>query len=215
MKNINQDTLGFTVVVSGVPSTAAEYDEMAKEVGACVTDAVSNVIYRSWLATFRKNLAKKANELFASVYAWPTKTDDKGKVTFTEKETTYLETLESELAKAVNPATGEPYGPAGAHNALQELASSLAATQPFSLDTTRTGGRIAQEWLDAADQVIEQVTAAGGDFTRFIANITKVIPTFAFQFDDTTGSPTRESVAFALRAHKDALVKQAQAGLLG
>jgi hypothetical protein len=52
MTPIQVSSLGYDLSYS-VPSTAEEYDQLAKEVGACVKSASLNVIYRSVLAELR------------------------------------------------------------------------------------------------------------------------------------------------------------------
>jgi hypothetical protein len=56
MKQVIADSLGFDVPVQ-VPSSVEEYDQLAGRSGACLDDAINNVIYRGVLAVFRRNLA--------------------------------------------------------------------------------------------------------------------------------------------------------------
>jgi hypothetical protein len=60
-----------------VPETAAEFDSLAKRDGACVDEAISNVIYRGTNADFRDAYL---NALIAKYnYVRPTKADPSGK----------------------------------------------------------------------------------------------------------------------------------------
>lgn len=52
MKTTTFKSLGLNVNVS-VPSDATEFDSLAKKSGACVEEAVRNVVYRGTLAEFR------------------------------------------------------------------------------------------------------------------------------------------------------------------
>jgi hypothetical protein len=52
MKTIDQKTLGLTAKIE-VPSTVAEFDKLAKRDGACLDEAVNNVVYRGVLASLR------------------------------------------------------------------------------------------------------------------------------------------------------------------
>lgn len=207
MKSVTQSTLGFAVLVAGVPSTAAEYDEMAKEVGACLDDAVENAIYRGWLNTFRSKFCEALEQKFGHVFARPkteTLNEKTGKVTVVYgRDTLYIDQLEAALAASPEFST-----PGAAHSAMQEVASGVAAGLPFTLTTVRTGGKVAKEWLEAADSIIDAVTKGSGDYSKFVENITALVPGFAFAFDDA-GNPTRESIAFALRARMEQKKREA------
>lgn len=48
-------SLGLVVKVS-VPSTADEFDQLAKRAGACVDEATNNAVYRGYLGEFRDTL---------------------------------------------------------------------------------------------------------------------------------------------------------------
>jgi hypothetical protein len=52
MKTATFKSLGLTVTLS-VPNTASEFDSLAKRDGACLDEAVRNVVYRGSLAEFR------------------------------------------------------------------------------------------------------------------------------------------------------------------
>ena len=60
MKTItDHNALGFSnLVVNGVPESAEEFDTIAGKSGACVEEAISNVLYRGWNAEFRKGVQK-------------------------------------------------------------------------------------------------------------------------------------------------------------
>lgn len=47
------DSLGVKATAQNVPTTVEEFDTNAKRSGACLDEAVNNVIYRSFLADFR------------------------------------------------------------------------------------------------------------------------------------------------------------------
>lgn len=52
MKVQEQKTLGLVAPIE-VPTTVAEFDKLAKREGACLEEAVNNVIYRGVLAQLR------------------------------------------------------------------------------------------------------------------------------------------------------------------
>ena len=210
MKTVSQSTLGLVVLIAGVPSSAQEYDEMAKEVGACVEDACDNVIYRSWLANFRPKLAEALNAKFGSTLAWNFKeeTTPKGAVKkIYDKETTYLGLLKEALTTSLG-------GEQAALDAIQDVATEVAARFPFTLERTRTGGKISAEHLASADSLIETIEAAGGDYTRFMSNIKAKLPSYVFAIDESTSNPTRESVALAIRGVQEQAIRAAKESAL-
>jgi len=52
MKKVEYSSLGLTVNLS-VPETVDEFDKNAKKVGACLAEAINNIVYRGSLAEFR------------------------------------------------------------------------------------------------------------------------------------------------------------------
>lgn len=206
MKTVSQSTLGLVVLIAGVPSSAAEYDEMAKEVGACVEDACDNVIYRSWLANFRPKLAEALNAKFGSICAWNFReeTTPKGAVKKVyDKETSYVAQLKEALTKQLS-------GEQAALDAMQEVATEVAARYPFTLERVRTGGKISAEHLAAADGIIAQIEEAGGDYTKFMENVKAKLTAYVFAIDESTGNPTREAVALAIRGIQEQAVRAAK-----
>ena len=220
MRSIQQATLGLIVIVAGVPSNAAEYDEMAKETGACVDDAVNNVVYRSWLAQFRGKFAEKLNtgvgeELNAETSGqskWAilssTTNEKTGKTTDKyETEAKYVDRLRTLLTTKL--------GSEEAANAkLQEVANEIAATMPFSLDKAVRQGKIAQELLDAADGLLEKFASGTADPAAFVKKVTDLNPTYTFVLDDN-GVPTRDSIALAIKANQERVAREAKADILG
>lgn len=51
------NSLGYDLNLS-VPGSVEEYDQLAKRVGACLDDAIKNVVYRGVFATFRTKFAE-------------------------------------------------------------------------------------------------------------------------------------------------------------
>lgn len=195
MKELNQKTLGVNVLIKGVPSTAAEFDEMAGEVGACVDEATSNVVFRQWLARFRPAYI---DAIAKETGIPPVSEEVDGKTKIVEKDTVYVKRLEAE----------------GIDFAIcQETAQRVADGMPFSLGSPAQG-RIAKRFLEAAEDIVTRVTDnAGGDYTKFIENITERNPGFAFAYD-SDGTPTLESIAYAIRAEEDRIKRESTNALL-
>lgn len=196
MKSITQKTLGLQVVIKGVPSTAAEFDEQAGEVGACLNGAVDDNIYRSWLPKFKDPLCKKLEETFGIPRLTEGEGDDEKIV---ERETQYIKRLTEVEGKTLAE--------------INVIAQEVADTLPFNVSAT-SGGRIAKAYFDAADAIIARVANDyDGDYTRFIENITAANPGYQFAYDEA-GEPTREAIALAIKVNKERQEREAMAGLL-
>lgn len=61
MQTTEMRCLDFKLKFS-VPSTVEEYDQLAKEVGSCLTSAIKNVLYRGSLAVFRDKFCEAIGE---------------------------------------------------------------------------------------------------------------------------------------------------------
>jgi hypothetical protein len=194
MKQTQTDTLGLTVNVS-VPGSHEEYDELAGMTGACVDAAVDRDLQHNWKGRFRSEFLSKVEE--ESGVARNVEKDENGKVTHQEKEKTYFNRVLAEL------------GVDKSHFA--ELANTVAAAVPYK--STGGSGSIGQNWLREADEIIEVV--GDGSFDKFIENITTANPGFQFAFEEDGSTPTRESIAFALRTEDARARAESKRKLLG
>ncbi len=193
---IKKSTLGFAILISGIPASAAEFDEMAGETGACLSDAVDNVIYRNYLSNLRPEIVKAAEKEFGI----PRKSEKVGDSEIFEKDKTFIDRL-VKVEGVSQPA-------------LNELAQRVADSRPFSVQPSVSGGRIAKRYLDQADEVIAHVdNNAEGDYTKFIANITARNPGFLFTLD-ADGAPSRESIGHALKTEEDRAKRESSNSLL-
>lgn len=196
MQQVNQKTLGVNVVISGVPSTASEFDEMAGEVGACVNVANDNIVYRSWLAKFRAAfvLALEAKTGIARLT-----TGEGDAAVISEKDTSYVKRLE--LEEGVTKVT------------LQEVSQATADAIPFAIHAV-SSSRVAKRFLDSADEIMATIESAhGNDYSKFVGNITERNTGFNFVFDED-GNPTRDSVAHALKTEEERIKREATASVL-
>tara|TARA_R110000772_G_scaffold266171_2_gene388324 strand:+ start:4205 stop:4798 length:594 start_codon:yes stop_codon:yes gene_type:complete len=181
---LKKTTLGLAFFISGVPTSASEFDEMAGEVGSCLNEAVDNVIYRQYLSVLRPKIVEAAEKEFEI----PRKSETVDGSTIYEKDKAFID----RLLKVEGVSSAE----------LAELAQTVADGFPFTVNTT-TSGRLAKRYLDSADQVIEHMDAnENGDYSKFVNNITSRNPNFLFELDDD-GAPTRISIGQALKCEEE------------
>ena len=190
-KTTQQKTLGVIANVHGVPSSSEEYDEMAGEVGACLTSATDNAIYRGYLPKFREAFVTAVEAETGIARNFETKETKAGKETkIYEKDTTYMARVCAEQ---------------GCENsAFQHIADNVSESLQFSLVSSR--GKIGKEWIGKAEELIEKTE---GNLDKFVDKITTNLPGFAFEMVD--GQPTVESVAFAIKAEVERVTAAALA----
>lgn len=163
MKTQKFTSLGFAVLLS-VPENVTEFDANAKKEGACLSEAIANVIYRGSLADFREKFAEAVEE--ATSVERQTKTvmieveengvkikkpkmakNDAGVeepvVVYDESEADYLKRVE---ASGVSKAD------------LQKIANSVAATIAFDASERERKApqpkQLAAKFVDAAKQLL-------------------------------------------------------------
>jgi len=192
---VNQTSLGTSFIINGLPASADEFDEMSGEVGACVASANDDYIKHSWLTKFRTKLIDLLVEETGFEREVVSKRKTKsGEVDVYEKDTRYMERLLADRG--------------GEASQFNELAQRAADLVPVDLKGVTSGGRIGKVYLTQADELIEKVTAAGSDFTKFVSYIQAGIPAFQFVLD-AEGNPTRDSIAFAIRADEERVRSEA------
>jgi hypothetical protein len=107
MKELQFDSLGLKGKVQ-VPENAAEFDQLAKREGACVEEAVNNVLYRGVLADFRSavvaELVKETNKPLNTKPHPDGKKDTAGNIlqVVDETEAKYINRVAAELGKNVS-----------------------------------------------------------------------------------------------------------------
>ena len=200
---LTQNSMGLTVQIKGCPASALEYDELAGEIGAAVADAISNQVKHVWLSRFRTKVAERlaVETGFPREKVGERKNKDGTVTAVLEKPIDYLNRLCED--KNCEPAEFNP------------IAQPVADEMPFSsvfVGAPGSGrGRIGKEYLAIADEIMEKVDAAGGDYSAFMDKITEGNPGFTFIIDDS-GAPTRESIALAIKLDLD---RQKRAALQG
>ena len=156
MSPITAKTLGFTININ-VPSSVEEFDQLAKKVGACLNEAVKNVIYRGVLNTFRAKFVEAVEaETSIARKTKPTgkfEKDDAGKDTevpilvYAETEGDYFDRV---LANPDAPRTLESF---------TDLANRIAADLVFdpSESEKKPAGpkKLSKAVLDAAKTIID------------------------------------------------------------
>lgn len=181
----------FTVTVAGCPASTDEYDEMAKQVGACLDTAVDNDIQHIWKGQYRKALRKALEE--ASIPANEGETDGE-----------HYKRAKALCANGTGPLDLE---------AFAALRQEVATKVDYS-----TGGgsssRIGETWLTKAAKYLESVQDPGS-WSAFCETITANNPGFIFDFGDDGVTPTQESCAMALKTENARVLAQAEVGLFG
>ena len=198
MKQVTQKTLGFLIPVT-VPESVEEFDSLAGEAGACLSEAVDNVMYRGHLNRARAIVVKVVEEKTGIARREIGRTaprKDGSTSPVYEKDGLYVP-FALQQAK-LSPAD------------IQSAVAEACAVIPFEVNASRTGGRIAKEWLNAADELIALVEDAGVDYSKFMANVEANHPVYEFEIDSETGNPTRESIAIALRLEDDCARNEAK-----
>lgn len=181
MRSITQNTLGITLIIAGVPSTAAEYDEMAGEVGACVDSAVDDSVYRGWLTKFRPAFIEALTEKSG------VKKEDG------EKDAVYCKRIAAGILS---------------QEELQTVGQNVADDIEFAINYV-SGGRIAKKFKDKAQELIDLIEKSkGGDYSRLVANISERNPGFKFIYDEDE-KPTLESIALALKTEEERVRREA------
>ena len=93
------DSLGVKATANGVPASVEEFDLNAKKVGACLDEAVNNVIYRSFLAGFRALFCEAVED--ATSISRKTKKVKRG-----DKEVEVFDETEGEYIRGVRLSQG-------------------------------------------------------------------------------------------------------------
>lgn len=189
-KDVMTGVYDFQVPVKGCPASAEEYNEMAKQEGACLDTAVDNDIQHNWKGSYRKSL--REGLVAAGV---PTEDGEKDKTHYNRAKALIVEGSIDGLDMS----------------GLVELRNSIADTVTYS-----TGGgsssRIGEAWLNKADKYLENIQDPAS-WTAFMENISAANPGFTFECGDDGVTPTRDSVALALKTEDVRVRAAAETGL--
>lgn len=191
MSNVIETTIyKRTVGVSGAPSSVEEYDKMSSP-GGCLAAAVDRDIQHIWKGNFRKNLSAELNKLGGE---YSRILDENKKPT--ENDQPYFD-------RCVALAT---QGTEGRSMDDIEAAWALAIANTEYKCSGAPGTSVGKTWLEDADGFLEQNLDAAA-WNNFTARITVANPSFTFSFQENGSTPTRESLALALKT-EDARVRR-------
>ena len=146
--------MSFEIVV---PADAAAYDHYAGREGACLDCAVDYFTYRRPATNFRKKFLERVAETTGIERETRTIGEgDKAKTTFVLTEKEYFEHVLSQegVSKSQFAALA------------QEVADEISW-----LPTPASSGRVGQEWLNEADDVLAQVAANPENADALISNM--------------------------------------------
>jgi len=197
MQNTHQNTLGLTLAIS-VPSSADEYDQLAGRVGACVEDAVSESTYRNYLPSWKRVFFSRLAEQTGIERV--VEKDEDGKVTSTEKETTYFKRVQAETGK-----TADDYA---------ALAQECADETPFDLTPKSRSTKIAKSFLEAADNILRAIENGQSTAETVANNLQGTNPGLVVVIDED-GVLDRDSLARGIRTNNERVAREQNAGLLG
>lgn len=178
-KSISLCGLNFT---TQVPATATRYDELTSP-GACVISAVQSDIYRGYATALRNALVKLIGDKNPESPRKEVSKTAAGKAVL-ETPDDYIKRL---LAEGVLDAAS-----------AQGYADTVEKALPFVTWLASAGGggggRIGQEWLDAAEVIMGKWAAGTSTSEKFLAGVQSLVPTATL-----SDEPTQEEVAALVR----------------
>lgn len=215
MKLQKYRSLGLDINLE-TPETVAEFDTNAKRTGACLDEAIANVIYRGALADFRsafihgveedKEKGVKAVAGLEAVTKIERKTKPTGKkdkdgadiLVYDETEADYVARVCAEKKCEVS--------------AFQPLANEIAAQLKFDASARErkptAPKKLAQKYKDTATAIM-----AGANFKKFLADVKKAIS----KDFTATGDKEKdvEAVGWLVKEFAEYKEKQTLAAMLG
>lgn len=186
MQNKEYKSLGLSLSFQ-VPDSVEEFDANAKRAGACLDEAINNIVYRGSLAEFRDTFLTKVEEetgieRTTEEKPSPTKADPNNTTTvYTESEAVYFKRVCAE--KGCEPTE------------FQDLANQVAAAIVFDASAAerKPAGpkKLAKMYLASADEVIAKNAVPKA--------LTKINEALGLSL---TPDLTREQLAAAIRDYK-------------
>ncbi len=195
MKTRQQKTLDLVIAIS-VPSTAEEFDQLAQKADACVDAASSEIVYRSYLPTFKNEFLRRLEEE-TGISRIVEK--DGEKVISTEKDTDFWDRVLEESGKT--PAD------------FQALAQEVADSIEFSPVPKVRTGKIAKNFYDAADNVLKAIADGATTVDSLRGKLEEPNPGVTLAMDGETLD--RESLASAIKINAARISREASNTLLG
>lgn len=187
MKKYQNTTLGLQIVID-VPETAEEFDKLAGRTGACVEEAVRNVIYRSVNPEFRRNLCERLEKETGIERASKTTGEgDDAKTVYTQTEKEYYNSFL--VDGHIDEETAQMY------------ANEIAATLTFDPSPTTRAKKAPKEIETAARHIMDAIKSGTTDEDTVKSKFVAVLGIESF--DASFGDLTEESLVRALVADKE------------
>jgi len=138
-------SLTFDIDIEGLPSSVAEFDELAKREGACLEHAINNYVAHTHLTKVRAAICKTVETETGIPRKTEKREDDK--VVYDETEAKFIKRVNVELAKD-DESLEEHY--------IDAIKTAAAAVEVDLTKAVRSAGssKLAQKWLDKAASVI-------------------------------------------------------------
>lgn len=225
MKNLLREVLGLSFVIALVPESVAEFDQNAKKDGACLNEAVNNVLYRGVFPDIRSTFldaVQRETGIKRTTKAGPLKKDKTpGADVFDESEAKYF----ARVCAIFQPEGAEEPGVEGKHfqyladklnngelpvlNEKGEQVIDLETNKPlfysivFDASASERSGekKIAKVYIDAAKSIIEKGAAALANAIRKLEELNAATSTKVEMNED--GTVVLESLALAVKANED------------
>jgi hypothetical protein len=163
MQNVTVNSFGYDLNYS-VPATPEEFDQLAKQQGACVKEANNNVIYRSTLADFRSSFCERLEKDTGierkTKVVKPEQRNEAGEITqeevvaWDETEKNYFNRVIASLV-----SSGAAPTPEAAAASLAAVAQEIIDSIPFDPSATeRTSGpkKTPKTYVEVAQAIIDQ-----------------------------------------------------------
>lgn len=197
MKTEEYNFLGLKVNKE-VPTTNEEFDKAANELNAACASAVDHYMYHVWGGKFREEFCAAVEK--STEIPWPT--DDDAMKTATPKKdgtVTPIHISHGQYFKLVLAKTGKK------PEDFAEIANEVAARVAFDPSASSSGGRIAKEYISAAEGVI----AKGPDaVAQVVATLNRLNPGVSLG-----DAPTVDELARAIKSNADRKKAEAAAEL--
>lgn len=200
MKEETYTFLGLPVTVN-VPSTNEEYDKAAGEVNSACAEAVDKYMFHNWGGKFRENFCLAVEK--ETGIAWPVN-EDAMKSATPKKDGTVSDVHISHGAyfKLVLAQTGREA------LTFKDLATDVASKLAFDPGAASTGGRIAKEFVTAAEGVVEKDKTTPGTLAAVVAKLNGLN-----QGLNLSDAPSVEELARGIKANADRKKREALADL--
>lgn len=181
MRSKEYESLGVTVPFQ-VPETIEEYERLAKRQGACLDEAIDNVVYRGCLASFRKAFVaafEKATGVARKTRSITTTSDGKETVRNVpdESEGRYIDRALEELHPGDELAILK-YQPlvADVLKLTDKSGRLLCVFDPSEAERKERKESVAKQYLDAVPLLIAALSRKGKTLAQWMQHHNVVVP---------------------------------------